>query len=103
MKKEEDKSITLNGILTASITEKKALDSIDPYFYIKVLLKIKLSGEKLDGLTNNTCMLLNGETTHNAQSKFIFYKPRFLFNKCIYDISNQIYTFEVAHVPRDFN
>ena len=40
MKKEEDRSLFIDGLLSASFTDEKALDSIDPYFYIKVLMKI---------------------------------------------------------------
>ena len=101
-KDEKDRTIKFQGLLTGTISQEEALSNTDPQYFIKVLLKIKLSGGALTGKHNNTCMVLNKHFSSNKQTKVIFYQPEMTFNRCSYNSHGKMYTFEITHVPSDF-
>ena len=72
-KQKENKVLTFQGLISASSTQEYALDQIDPYFYIKVLLKIKTIQENLNGEQNNSLMKLNKTNNSNIQNEYVFF------------------------------
>ena len=72
---------------------------MDPLYYHRVILKIKLSGAALTGQENNTCMITANGFSKSLMTKYIFYKPELTFNQYFDHSVEKIHMFEVYHVP----
>ena len=69
----DDKTMVFKGIMTACKSEKLALASLDPYFYIQILFKIKCNRKNLDGTKNNSFIFLDKNRYSDKQNELVFF------------------------------
>ena len=88
--------------MTASFDKEKAIDDIDPYFFIKVLFEIETIRDNLNGLENNSMMRLEKQNNSSTQNEFVFFQPDLLIEKCEFCYNTGVQIIKMKHVASEF-